>query len=239
MAIAQRTAELARTLRVQAGLRVRQPLARLWVALPNADHPEIEALLDVVAGEVNVREIVRIDSDSELVGRRVRPLLPKIGKRLGSVVQAVLAAAREGRVEIRPDGSVVLAGVELAPDEVEILAAPRPGTAVAHDEGLVVVIDTELDDDLRAEGDARDLQRAIQDLRRDAGLALDDRIDLVVSFEGPADGIRAYLGSVAAETLAVAVAEGPLPAGWPAARVVLGSATATVAIHRRTGGLGE
>ena len=91
-----------------------------------------------------------------------------------------MAAARENAVEFHPDGSVTLGGVTLAPDEVEILATPRPGTAVAHDEGLVVVIDTELTDDLRAEGDARELQRAIQDLRKDAGLALDDRIELWV-----------------------------------------------------------
>jgi isoleucyl-tRNA synthetase len=239
MATAQRTSELARTLRSQVGLRLRQPLARLWVALPQVDHPEMEALLAVVADEANVREVVRIDSESELVGRRVKPLLAKIGKRLGSVVQEVLAAAREGRVEIRADGSVVLAGVELAPDEVEILAAPRPGTAVAHDGGLVVVLDTELDDDLRAEGDARELQRAVQDLRRDVGLALDDRIDLAVTFDGPADGVRAHLGSVAAETLAVAVAEGPPPVGWPAARVALSSVTATVAVRRRSGGTDE
>ena len=68
-----------------------------------------------------------------------------------------MAAARANEVEYLPDGGVRLAGVELAADEVEILATPRPGTAVAHDNGLVVVIDTELDDELRAEGDAREL----------------------------------------------------------------------------------
>ena len=111
----------------------------------------------------------------------MKPLLPKIGKKLGPAIPAVMAAARDGRFEIRADGSVALGGVVLAPDEVEIIAAPRPGTAVAHDDGLVVVIDTELTDALRAEGDARELQRAIQDLRRDVGLELDDRIDLVVA----------------------------------------------------------
>jgi hypothetical protein len=69
-----------------------------------------------------------------------------------------------------------MGGVTLAADEVEIQATPRPGTAVAHDEGLVVVIDTELTPELRAEGDARELQRAIQDARKEAGVELDDEV---------------------------------------------------------------
>ena len=238
MEIAQRAVELARTLRAQAGLRTRQPLARLWIALPGDEHPELDALLGIVAEEVNVREVVRMGDESELVERRVKPLLPKIGKKLGPAIPAVMAAAREGRFEIRPDGSVALGGVVLAPDEVEILAAPRPGTAVAHDDGLVVVIDTELTDDLRAEGDARELQRAIQDLRRDAGLELDDRIDLVVRFDGDAAGVRSHLAAVAAETLADSVAEGPLPDGWPTATVALGATRASIALRRRAGAAG-
>ena len=74
---------------------------------------------------------------------------------------------------------MTLAGVTLAPDEVEIQATPRPGTAVAEDDGLVVVLDTELTPELRAEGDAREIARAVQDLRREAGLELDDRIELL------------------------------------------------------------
>ena len=93
---------------------------------------------------MNVKAIQLIGDESELVDRRVKPLLPRIGKRLGRRIPAVMAAARAGEVEFLPDGAVRLAGVTLAADEVEILATPRPGTAVAHDEGLVVVIDTEL-----------------------------------------------------------------------------------------------
>jgi isoleucyl-tRNA synthetase len=235
MEVAQRAVELARTLRSQAGLRTRQPLARLWIALPGGDRPELDALLDLVAEEVNVHEVIRIGDESALVERRVKPLLPKIGRKLGAAIPAVMAAARDGRFEIRPDGSVALAGVVLAPDEVEILAAPRPGTAVAHDDGLVVVIDTELTDALRAEGDARELQRAIQDLRRDVGLELDDRIDLVVALPDEAAGIRPHLAAVAAETLADAVAEGPLPDGWAHATVALSGVEAAIALRRRNG----
>ena len=148
-----------------------------------------------------------IDDDSELVERRVKPLLPRIGKRLGAAIPAVMAAARAGDVHFEDDGSVTLAGVTLAADEVEIQATPRPGTAVAHHDGLVVVLDTALTPELVAEGDARELQRAIQDLRKEAGLELDDRIYLWVG--DLSDAVAAHLPSVAHETLADIAATAP------------------------------
>jgi isoleucyl-tRNA synthetase len=234
MAVTRRAVELVRTLRSQAGIRVRQPLARLWLALPGGDLPEREALIALIRDEVNVREVVLIGDESELVERRVKPLLPKIGKRLGPAIPAVMAAAREGAFEIQPDGSVTLGGQTLAADEVEILASPRPGTAVAHDEGLVVVIDTELTDDLRAEGDARELVRAIQDLRKDAGLELDDRIGVWV--DGPDAVWRAiepWLPEVRDDVLADEVARGPAPADAAAGEVELSAGRARVGVLRR------
>jgi isoleucyl-tRNA synthetase len=232
MATARAAVELARTLRGTAGIRNRQPLARLWLALPGGDLPERDALVRLIADEVNVKAVEVIDDESALVERRVKPLLPRIGARLGPRVPAVMAAAREGRFEIRPDGSVELAGVALGPEDVEILAMPRPGTAVAHDEGLVVVIDTELTPALRAEGDARELQRAIQDLRKVAALELDDRIELWV--DGLADAVAPFLPTVAAETLAELV-DGAPPADAPGAEVALDSGTARIALRRRAG----
>jgi isoleucyl-tRNA synthetase len=233
MTTARRAVDLARTLRGNAGLKVRQPLARLWLALPGGDLPEREALLGLVADEVNVKAVEVIGDESELVERRVKPLLPRIGKRLGPAVPAVMAAAREGRFDIAPDGSVTLAGVTLAPAEVEILASPRPGTAVAHDEGLVVVIDTALTPELVAEGDARELQRAVQDLRKDAGLALDDRIELWL--DGPTDRLEPYLGAVADETLATTVHRGRL-AAEVANRSTVELADGTIAVGLRVSG---
>jgi len=231
MTTARRAVELARTLRGSAGLRVRQPLAKMWLALPEADLTEQEALLALIRDEVNVREIELLDDESRLVERRVKPLLPKIGKRLGGAIPAVMAASRAGEFEIHADGSVTLGGVTLAGDEVEILAIPRPGTAVAHDEGLVVVLDTELTADLRAEGDARELQRAIQDLRRDAGLELDDRIEVWI--EAVPDSVAAHLAGVAADTLADRISQEPVPDGEGIARadVKLEAGSAQVALR--------
>ena len=201
MAVVMKVVDLARTLRGQAGIKVRQPLARMWIALPGGQLTDREELLALAADEVNVKSIELIGDESELVDRRVKPLLPKIGKKLGAAIPAIMAAARENRFEILPDGSVLMGGVTLAPDEVEIQATPRPGTAVAHDEGLVVVIDTELTPDLRAEGDARELQRAIQDARKEAGVDLDDEVVVQVEASEAVQAVlEPYIGSVATET---------------------------------------
>ncbi|HKG56340.1 MAG TPA: DUF5915 domain-containing protein, partial [Candidatus Limnocylindrales bacterium] len=236
MATARRAVDLARTLRGTSGLRVRQPLARMWIALPGGDLAERDDLLALVADEVNVKTVELIGDESALVDRRVRPLLPRIGKRLGNAIPGVMAAAREGAFEIHADGSVTLAGETLARDEVEILATPRPGTAVAHDEGLVVVIDTTVTPELRAEGDARELQRAIQDLRKDAGLALDDRIDLWLA--GVPSDVAAHAAAIAAETLAESVELNGPADGEATARgsVALDGGTVAIALRARASG---
>jgi isoleucyl-tRNA synthetase len=236
MAVARSAVELARTLRGSAGIRTRQPLARLWLALPGGELADRDALRALIRDEVNVRVVELIGDGSALVERRVKPLLQKIGKKLGGAIPAIMAAARENAVDYHADGSVSLGGVTLAPDEVEILASPRPGTAVAHDEGLVVVIDTELTDDLRAEGDARELQRAVQDLRKDAGLALDDRVELWV--DGLPAPVADHLDAVADEVLADAVHRGPAPAGAgiTTGTVELGAGPVRIAVRRIGGG---
>ena len=179
-----RAVDLGRTLRSQAGLKVRQPLATLWLALPDGtlgeglDAAETPALLELLSDELNVKAIELIGDESELVERRVKPLLPVIGRKYGAAGAPDHGRGTGQRRADPPDGSVTLGGVTLAPDEVEILATPRPGTAVAHDEGVVVVIDTSLTPELRAEGDAREVTRAIQDLRKQAELDLDAEIEL-------------------------------------------------------------
>ncbi len=230
MAVAQGAVDLARTLRAAAHLRTRQPLARAWIALPERGLEVGPELLRLIADEINVKTVTVMDDESSLVERRVKVLLPKVGKRLGSAIPAVMAAARNGDVEFAPDGWVTLAGIMLAPDEVEVQAAPRPGTAVAENDGLVVVLDTALTPALVAEGDARELQRAIQDLRKDAALALDDRIDLWLGSIDPA--VAPHLATVALETLAEVVGGDP-PDGANRATVELDAGPVDIALRRR------
>jgi isoleucyl-tRNA synthetase len=236
MALVRGAVDLARTLRAQAGLRTRQPLARAWLAVPDRGLALDDDLLALFGDEVNVRAVDVIADGSALVERRVKPLLPRIGKRLGAAIPAVMAAARAGEVEFHADGSCTLAGVTLAADEVEIQAIPRPGTAVADRDGLVVVLDTELTADLRAEGDARELQRAIQDLRKEAELDLDDRIVLWLDAVPPE--LDPYLGSVAQETLADEVRREAPPAEVPAVAVRLDAGEARIALRRTSDGQG-
>ena len=234
MAVARRAVDLSRTLRGGAGLKVRQPLARLWLALPGREVAELDALLELVRVEANVKEVVLLGDESELVDRGVKVLLPRVGKRLGAKIPEVMAAARDGRFEIHPDGTVTVAGETLAADEVEIQATPRPGTAVAHDDGLVAIIDTTLTPELRAEGDARELQRAVQDLRKEAELALDDRITLWI--DGLAADLEPFLETVATETLAAEIRRGGPPAGTPVTAVRLEAGEVRIALLRSTDG---
>jgi isoleucyl-tRNA synthetase len=229
MDLAQGAVELARTLRSANRLKTRQPLARAWLAAPDRGATLDRELLDLIATEINVKTVEPIADGSELVERRVKVLLPKVGKRLGGAIPAVMAAARDGSVEFHPDGSVTVAGHSLAADEVEIQATPRPGTAVAEDDGLVMVLDTELTPELRAEGDARELARAVQDLRREAGLELDDRIELWV--DGAADAVAAHLASVAADTLG-SLGSAPTPGDAHRASVALDGGSVAIAIRK-------
>ena len=130
MAIARRAVDLARTLRSSAKLKIRQPLATVWIALPERGLAVGDELLRIVADEINVKAVEIIADGSDLVERRVKPLLPKIGKRLGAAIPAVMSAARDGDVtfERRRSGDAGRrhAGARRGRD---------PGDAAARDRG--------------------------------------------------------------------------------------------------------
>ena len=178
----QRAVELARTLRAQAGLRTRQPLARLWIALPGGDDPELDALLDLVADEVNVRRSSgsatspRSSSGGSSrscpgSGRSWAPRSPRSWPRPAT---ARSRSTRDGSRGAGRRGPRRPTRWRSWPRRGR--ARPSPTTTAWWSSSTPSSTDA-----LRAEGDARELQRAIQDLRRDAGLELDDRIDLVVA----------------------------------------------------------
>jgi len=214
-------------LRKAHGLRVRQPLRELAVAL--ADPAAIEPYVELLRSELNVQHVTLVDlvqvSLADLgVAHRLSVNARAAGPRLGRGVQDVLRAAKAGDWHVT-DGVVVVqtaAGpVELVEHEYELATvvaegAPTDQVAAVLRGGEVVLLDTALDDALRAEGFARDVVRAVQDARKAAGLQVADRIALVLTVPAErVDALTAHAEMVARETLAVelAVVEGTVPDG--------------------------
>jgi isoleucyl-tRNA synthetase len=175
---------LGRAARSQAGVRVRQPLARLRVASQNgtagagvaplaALPPELVA---DVRDELNVKQLEVASDLAEVVERIVRPRPDLLGPRLGREFPRVLAALRAGEFQVNDDGSVEAAGQRLTPDEVQVSLVPRAGYAAAEGSGVTVALETELTPELLAEGRAREIVHRIQTMRKDAGLQVEDRI---------------------------------------------------------------
>ena len=184
--LARRTVALGRTARAASGVRTRQPLRALSVKLPggaaalSADAAVAEELTAQVLEELNVRAMELIPDESEMVERTLYPLLPVIGPRHGKGVGAVMAGARSGDWELGADGTVTIGDVTLQPDEFELTARARPGHEVAEDGDLLVAIDTSIDDELAAEGLAREVAHRIQAMRKAAGYEISDRIEVAV-----------------------------------------------------------
>ncbi len=202
----------ALSLRKAKGLRVRLPLASLTVATPGAE--SLAPFADLVADEVNVKD-VRLSSDVDAACSSVLAVVPKaLGPRLGKDVQRVIKAVKAGDWSV-VDGSVVAGGVELAEGEYTLRlvpADPERSAALPGDAG-VVVLDTTVTPELEAEGVARDVVRAVQQARKDAGLDVADRIRLTIDASEPvAAAVRSHQGFLASETLAESVAYGAVEA---------------------------
>jgi isoleucyl-tRNA synthetase len=205
-------------LRKANGLRVRQPLRELRVAVPDA--AEATAFADLIAAEVNVKSVRILGIDDAAaaglgVDSRLAVHARAAGPRLGRQVQAVIKAAKAGDWDSQ-DGVVVVrtpdGPVPLEPAEYELTTVVSAGdgaeqvAAAVLPGGGVVVLATELDDALIAEGRARDVVRAVQDARKAAGLDVSDRVRLTLGVP-PAwrDAVETHRGLIAEETLATAV----------------------------------
>ena len=213
MDLARSLSSLGRAAREAAGVRVRQPLRLISVALPNGRRlrGELESL---VRAELNIREIAFLADDSGLLVLSVRPNFRALGPRFGKHTQAAAAAIRalpqEALELIRAGGSASfhVNGEEypLLENEADVVEESRGGLIVRSEAGVTVALDPMIDDELRAEGIARELVNRIQRLRREADLAVTDRIMLRIDGEEIiAAAARVHQEFIGGETLARSV----------------------------------
>ena len=198
-------------LREDHGLRVRLPLSSLIVA--GADSESLADLVDLLVDEVNVKSVVLTDDLTDHARFVMRPDGRALGPRLGGDVQAVFGAARSGNYELHDDGTATVAGHLLQPDEFTLgVESPEGVTAAAlGSSDAVVVLDTEVTEDLAREGLARDVVRQVQQARRDAALVVTDRIRLVLDGDDALlNAVRVHEDHVAGQVLATEVVYGPV-----------------------------
>jgi isoleucyl-tRNA synthetase len=165
--------QLGRRARAAAGLKLRQPLRRVYVRGAPLAAPHAEE----IGEELRVKEV---GFDQGPVARiRLLPNFRELGPRLGSKVPAIKAALERGEFEQRPDGTLLVADEVLQPGDV--IRGERhvlEGWAIAEEEGISIAFDTQLDDELRAEARVYDLVHALNAQRKEQGLALTDRISV-------------------------------------------------------------
>ena len=210
---AQNISSLVLSLRKKEMIKVRQPLQKILIpTLSEAEKAEILAVANLIKHEVNVKEIEFIDDASGILVKQIKPnfrtLGPKYGKQMkdiaavinGFTQQDIQAFERQGTKEITLDGEKLT----LTLDDVEITSQDIEGWLVASSStGLVVALDATITDELRAEGIARELVNRIQNLRKDTGLEVTDRIRILLQQQDTLEkAIRANEAYIKAETLA-------------------------------------
>ncbi|MBC7570155.1 MAG: class I tRNA ligase family protein, partial [Spirosoma sp.] len=183
MELAQQVSSLVHSLRKAHKLKVRQPLSRVLIPVRNADtRRQIEHVAPLVMSEVNVKAVAFVDDASGLLTKRVKPnfkaLGPKFGKQMKDVAAAITAMTPDQLSELEQMGTLLLATYSLNLTDVEIVTEDIPGWVVASEGTLTVALDVTVTDELRKEGIARDLVNRIQNLRKDRGFAVTDKISI-------------------------------------------------------------
>ena len=214
MNVIQRVVGLGRSTREKSQVRIRQPLSRILVRVPNQQAQDaVSKHLSQVLEELNIKEVNFIAQDADIVSYDVKPKLPEIGKVHGKLVPAIKAALAQadgamiaGCVAKGESFSVDIEGnsIEFGPADVIIQTASAEGYASAEEGDFLVALETQITPELAVEGTARELVRSVQDARKNAGLEIADRI--VLNIEGTkmvSDAIAQYKAYIMTETLAV------------------------------------
>ena len=182
---AQTVSSLVLSLRKKEMIKVRQPLQKVMIpVLDKVFKAEIEAVSDLIKAEVNVKEIVLLEDASGVLVKQIKPnfkaLGPRFGKDIGLISKEIQALSKEQIDRLDKEGSIILEisgkSITLTTEEVEITSQDIPGWLVANSNGITVALDITIDDKLRNEGVARELVNRIQNLRKDAGFEVTDKI---------------------------------------------------------------
>jgi isoleucyl-tRNA synthetase len=218
MNYAQRISSLVLSIRKKERIRVRQPLRRVMLPVLNEDFKvHVDQVKDLILSEVNVKEIEYLTDASGVLRKKAKPNFKVLGKKLGKHMKAATALITDftpeeiAVIEKTNHHSLSINGetFDITLEDIEIVTEDIPGWQVATDGDLVVALDLSLNDDLIAEGYARDLVNRIQNVRKSKGLEVTDRINVVITehpdLEKAVNDFRDYIKS---ETLALTLEVG-------------------------------
>lgn len=189
MYLAQHISSLTHSIRKAQKIKVRQPLHKILVPVLNdKTRKQIEAVEDLIISEVNVKSIEYIDDASGVLVKNIKPNFRKLGQHFGPKMKAVTQIINQwgqeeiAKIEQNNAFEIEVDGEKhtLTLEDVEITSQDIPGWSVASEAGITVALDISIDDDLRREGFARDLVNRIQNLRKDKGLEVQDKIAVTV-----------------------------------------------------------
>jgi isoleucyl-tRNA synthetase len=212
MDIAQRTSSLVLALRKKEKIRVRQPLQKIMVPVLNKTFADnILHIQDLILSEVNVKELELLEEGNGMLVKSIKPnfktIGPKYGKQMKSIAALVAQFSNDDIAKIEANGGwsgdIDGENIVLDMNDFEIAAQDIPGWLVATEGGLTVALDITISEELKAEGIARELVNRVQNLRKDSGLEVTDRITLKVETnQAIREAISANMEYVCNEVLA-------------------------------------
>ena len=185
--LAQKVTTMVFSLRKKENIKVRQPLQKIMIpVLSKNDRENLESIIPIIKQEVNVKEVQLLNPEeaSDIIVKAVKPnfktLGPKLGKDLKAVSQELQQLSSSQIEELEKNGTITLSGYELNLDDVEIRTQDITGWLVANDGKLTVALDITITPELKSEGIARELVNKIQNLRKENGLEVTDKISLEI-----------------------------------------------------------